>query len=192
MTDEERYQEIAGVNLIRTEPSVRFFPMWNLDDIGALKGLIEFGVELSCLGTNLIGVEIGTGFGESASILTSFPYIHFLHTCDLTNRNPERINALTLSHKLHFHHSTSIGLSEEFDNESIDFVYIDGDHSYESIQQDLYYWYNKVKPGGIIGGHDYVDVWPGVIRAVDDLCHEYGLELKRYSDHSWSTRKLSL
>jgi len=190
MDDEQQYSKITdGLNFIRKEPSVRFFPMWDLDDINAVAGLVEFGVELSSLGSNLVGVEIGTGFGESSTIFTSFPYVHFLHTCDVVNRNPERIKALIKTNKLHFHLGDSIRLSEEFDNNSLDFVYIDGNHSYEDSLKDYYYWFNKIKPGGIIGGHDYVDVWPGVVQAVDELCFKYKLQIKKYRDHSWSAKK---
>jgi len=37
---------------------------------------------------------------------------------------------------------------------SLDAVYIDGDHIYESVKKDIHAWYDKVKPGGILSGHD--------------------------------------
>ena len=191
MEDELRYTKITdGLNFIRKEPSVRFFPMWNLDDIDAIAGLIEFGTELSNLGPNLVGVEIGTGFGESATVFTSFPCVHFLHSCDVIDRNPKRIEALMKTNKMHFHLCDSIRLSEEFDNNSLDFVYIDGNHSYENCLLDCLHWFDKVKPGGIVGGHDYIDVWPGVVQAVNELCVKYKLQIKKYRDHSWSVKKM--
>jgi hypothetical protein len=52
------------------------------------------------------------------------------------------------------------GLSEDIvrlvDNNSIDFVYIDGDHRYVSVWNDLTLWYPKVRPGGILAGHDFL------------------------------------
>ena len=38
---------------------------------------------------------------------------------------------------------------------SLDFVYIDGDHSYDFVMQDIIIWSRKVRKGGIISGHDY-------------------------------------
>ena len=37
----------------------------------------------------------------------------------------------------------------------LDFVYIDGDHSYDSVMQDIILWGRKVRKGGIISGHDF-------------------------------------
>jgi cephalosporin hydroxylase len=51
---------------------------------------------------------------------------------------------------------------------SLDFVFIDAAHEYESVKEDIEAWYPKVKPGGYIGGHDYVVGKYGVYRAVDE------------------------
>jgi len=40
-------------------------------------------------------------------------------------------------------------------NDSLDFVYIDGNHTIRYVIEDLYEWYRKVKVGGAICGHDY-------------------------------------
>lgn len=42
-------------------------------------------------------------------------------------------------------------------DESLDFVYIDANHAYSAVISDLYDWYPKVRPGGILSGHDYFD-----------------------------------
>jgi hypothetical protein len=49
-------------------------------------------------------------------------------------------------------------------DESVDFIMLDGDHSYEAVKADLDAWLPKMKPGGIISGDDYT--WPGVETAV--------------------------
>ncbi len=56
--------------------------------------------------------------------------------------------------------------SSEFPEEFFDFVYIDGDHAYESVNQDISLWTSKIKKTGILAGHDYD--WPGVKQAVDE------------------------
>lgn len=43
-----------------------------------------------------------------------------------------------------------------FDDEYFDFIYIDADHTYESVKTDLDAWYPKVKKGGILSGHDFI------------------------------------
>ncbi|SDD85095.1 Methyltransferase domain-containing protein [Sphingomonas sp. YR710] len=43
------------------------------------------------------------------------------------------------------------------DNDSLDFVYIDANHSFSSTSEDLDLWFPKLKIGGIFSGHDYFD-----------------------------------
>lgn len=52
------------------------------------------------------------------------------------------------------HKGLSSVISSNFDDESLDLVYIDADHSYEGALKDLQLWYSKVKSGGIVSGHD--------------------------------------
>ena len=60
-----------------------------------------------------------------------------------------------------------------FAPESLDWVYIDGDHSYEGVKADLNAYFATVKPGGILAGDDYghQGSWfeDGVKRAVDEF-----------------------
>lgn len=50
---------------------------------------------------------------------------------------------------------TSMQAVGEFADGSLDFVYIDGDHVFDSTMSDLIMWSPKVKIGGIVAGHDY-------------------------------------
>lgn len=45
----------------------------------------------------------------------------------------------------------------EFYEGSLDFIYIDGDHSFDFVMTDIIEWSKKVKSGGIVSGHDYKD-----------------------------------
>lgn len=63
-----------------------------------------------------------------------------------------------------------------FDDEFFDWIYIDGDHSYEGVSTDLKNWISKVKMGGVISGHDFDPdpTWSvtsnfGVNRAISDF-----------------------
>jgi hypothetical protein len=51
--------------------------------------------------------------------------------------------------------ATSMQALDNFQDESLDFVYIDGNHAWQYITQDIYHWQQKVRKGGIVSGHDY-------------------------------------
>lgn len=53
-------------------------------------------------------------------------------------------------------------------NLSLDFLFIDGSHDYDSVFRDIELWRPKVRAGGIISGHDYHESWPQVMEAVND------------------------
>lgn len=54
--------------------------------------------------------------------------------------------------------SDSQNAVELFEDESLDFVYIDANHKYEYVKQDISLWYPKVRKGGILAGHDYCNM----------------------------------
>lgn len=67
----------------------------------------------------------------------------------------------------------SVDASKDFKDESLDFIYIDGNHQYESFKDDLEYWYPKVKKFGVISGDDYgIPASEGIIKALQDFCFE--------------------
>lgn len=66
----------------------------------------------------------------------------------------------------------SCNVSENFADNSLDFVYIDADHKYDSVLADIRAWWPKIKSGGILCGDDYTDSGVeefGVIPAVNDF-----------------------
>jgi predicted O-methyltransferase YrrM len=79
----------------------------------------------------------------------------------------------------------SVDAAMGVENESLDFVYIDADHDYEHCKQDIEAWFSKVRHGGLVAGHDYLD-WTvdqgapanfGVKQAVTEFCVKNGYEL---------------
>ena len=79
--------------------------------------------------------------------------------------------------------TTSEEFSKTIEDGSLDFVYIDGDHQYESCKKDLQLWIPKIKKGGIIAGHDYLAIcFLGVVNAVNET---FGSPDKTYEDTSW-------
>jgi predicted O-methyltransferase YrrM len=59
----------------------------------------------------------------------------------------------------------SLQASKLFADDSLDFIFIDANHEYEAVLNDIKYWYPKLKNGGHIAGHDYYND-EGVRRAV--------------------------
>jgi hypothetical protein len=57
--------------------------------------------------------------------------------------------------------------------DGVDLIFIDGNHSYLNVKQDIESWVPKVRRGGIISGHDYnAHRFPEVIKAVDEFFPE--------------------
>jgi hypothetical protein len=67
------------------------------------------------------------------------------------------------------HPCFSLDAATRYPDASLDYVYIDADHYYEAVCRDIDAWIPKVKPGGIIAGHDFCE-YPGygVMRAVTE------------------------
>ena len=58
---------------------------------------------------------------------------------------------------------------KDFPNRSLDFVYIDGNHSFGHVAMDLMKWNRKVRKGGIIAGHDYYQMNPNTARRLRQI-----------------------
>lgn len=93
--------------------------------------------------------------------------------------------------------STGIDAARSFDDSSIDFVYIDGDHSYDFVSKDIEAWWPKIRSGGILSGHDYCwghkqrNIPFGVMQAVDEHISNYNLEMNKTDEEfaTWWTIK---
>ncbi len=77
--------------------------------------------------------------------------------------------------KVNFLEMKSEEASKRVEDSSIDLVYIDTVHSYETTLQDINLWLPKVKAGGILCGHNYQLEWFGVVEAVRKKFKEYKL-----------------
>jgi predicted O-methyltransferase YrrM len=69
-----------------------------------------------------------------------------------------------------------------FEDNSIDMLYLDANHSYDEVLKDLHGWLPKVKEGGILGGDDYA--WRAVKKAVDQFAEDKKLTLNSY-ENTW-------
>ncbi|GMG81303.1 hypothetical protein LNKW23_05160 [Paralimibaculum aggregatum] len=78
--------------------------------------------------------------------------------------------------RVRMHRGLSTEIGPGFADGCFDWVYIDTDHSYATTRDELALYAAKVKPGGILAGHDYtsgswVSLLPyGVIAAVHEFC----------------------
>ena len=95
----------------------------------------------------------------------------------------ERVDEEIKSGQAEVHRGYSHDVLEAFPDASLDWVYIDTDHTYETTRKEIEVASRKVKPNGIIAGHDYIEgTWNywiryGVIEAVNEFCVENGWEM---------------
>lgn len=75
-------------------------------------------------------------------------------------------------------------MAEKVEDNSLDFVFIDADHEYESVIKDIKAWNPKLKPGGMICGHDIH--FEGVKRAIDQIIPDWE---KAGVDNVWYSKK---
>jgi hypothetical protein len=163
--------------------------------IGGLKDLVND------LPNGITMVEIGCYAGESADIFLSSGKIAKYYAVDPWVNGYDKNDGAS---------SSELGLAEiEFDKvvakypnvniiklkdfseaaaskvtELVDFVYIDANHLYDAVKTDITIWREKIKPNGMIGGHDYGNRHRGVKQAVD----EFYTTKKTYRDTSWMVK----
>lgn len=62
---------------------------------------------------------------------------------------------------------------EMFEDNSLDFVYLDANHRYEQVKTDIEMWFPKVKSHGIISGHDFIE---DGVRLVEGCPTDFGVQ----------------
>ena len=79
------------------------------------------------------------------------------------------------------HRKLSAEANEHFADNSLDFVYLDADHAYEAVAADIRRWFCKLRPGGILAGHDFLDgILPEGDFGVTTAVQEFGTEMGVY------------
>lgn len=127
-----------------------------------------------------VGAEIGVRKGHYSKVLCEKIKGLKIYCVDpwasYRNRRPtqEQADAIFETAKSYlkdydavFVRKTSLAAVDDFEDGSLDFVYIDGMHEFDYVMTDIICWTPKVRIGGIVAGHDYVDGFAcGVVNAV--------------------------
>ncbi|MCE9556684.1 MAG: class I SAM-dependent methyltransferase [Planctomycetes bacterium] len=187
----------------------------NAHSSGRVPNRHAFGDYLNSRGLVGDAVEVGVGRGEFSKILLDSWRGRKLHLVDpwrqmndyqdIANvgeaEQKQRMNeSLTRlaphSGRFEVHRELSLEAATRFDEGSLDFVYIDANHALQSVLEDIHAWYPKVRAGGILAGHDYIDgVLPegvfGVRSAVSQFEAETGLSAHATNERwpSWYIEK---
>lgn len=108
------------------------------------------------------GAELGVLTGENAvSLLNSLPGLEKLYCVDKWGNADRMIEYIKNIKPYQKRVKTLWMRSSEahvfVENRSLDFVFIDASHAYTSVITDIVCWAPKVKIGGIVSGHDYID-----------------------------------
>lgn len=137
------------------------------------------------------GVEIGVADGRYSEVLCQeIPELQ-LYCVDLwkeyenswrTNEHQDKTYDIAFN-KLSKYNTELIRLpsveaSLLFADDDLDFVFIDGSHTFDHVMTDIILWSRKVKKGGIVSGHDYCHFTDsGVIESVNKYCEMHKIEL---------------
>lgn len=117
-----------------------------------------------------VGAEIGVAFGQYSEILCqSNPsltlycidpwkmysdYADFNQPC--LDEHYETAKKRLAPYDCRFIKKFSMDALGDIEDEELDFVYIDANHNFLHVTEDVYWWTKKVRPDGIVSGHDYI------------------------------------
>ena len=79
----------------------------------------------------------------------------------------------------------SLDALEDIEDKSLDMVFIDASHTYEDVKDDILGWREKVRPGGILSGHDYHNRGSNKPNGVTKALQELYPSCKRAGVNSW-------
>ena len=150
--------------------------------------------------TNPVGLEIGTAEGTTALHILEKNGDVFLHCIDPysnyydwngNNLNDREavyqqfiLDVKKYESRYTLHRQTSDDAVNSFEDEQLDFIFIDGIHTYEQVLKDCENYYLKLKTGGLFSGHDFT-VIEGVNRAVKEFAEKVGKEIMTTNNDVW-------
>jgi hypothetical protein len=86
-----------------------------------------------------------------------------------------------------FVRKASMDALDDFKDGSLDFVYIDGDHDFRHIAEDIFEWSKKVRAGGIVSGHDYYCTIPQARNVICQVQYVVDAYVKTYKIENFYT-----
>jgi glycosyltransferase involved in cell wall biosynthesis len=128
------------------------------------------------------GAEIGVAAGEHSEIMCqNIEGIELLCVDYWANRWSKKLYEPAQKRLAPYNatlvKATSMDASRDVEVGSLDFVYIDANHDFDSVMMDLILWSRKVRSGGIVAGHDYDrSHMKGVVPAVDAYTKAHGIQ----------------
>jgi len=132
-----------------------------------------------------VGVEVGVQYGYfSQAILRDWK--GELKCVDVWSDPSVYAQAVANLGEKRLIRKSSVEAANDFKAGSLDFVFIDANHTYESVKQDIEAWFPKVRKGGVISGHDYCVYQDfGVIQAVDEFAAKHGYKVELTDHDMW-------
>lgn len=112
------------------------------------------------------GVEVGVFRGEFAEKVLGRWRGRRWYLVDPIVRDEARQRLSSFGDRAVFHDVRSPAAADEFEDGSLDAVYIDADHRFTAVDADIRAWWPKVCPGGLLAGHDYVNSPDPPVRGV--------------------------
>lgn len=108
-------------------------------------------------GSNLVGVEVGVDVGAHAEAILLVADIKTLHLVDIWDKDfyfgycKGRLNSKGWLHKLNYLKLDAVKAASQFDNASLDFIYLDIGQDYDLHISSFVAWVSKLREGGILG-----------------------------------------
>ncbi len=171
----------------------------------AASGYFECGTSPACVAIlpfvkpEHVGVEIGVYRGTSSTVfLDNCTFMYFIDPCVNYPENPDKdwfcpeeaflklLDQPRYRDRFKFIKGFSADVSEQVP--LVDFIFIDANHEYAYVKQDIELYWPKIKPGGFLCGHDYSGGHPGVTQAVDEFFGKLGLPVESHQ-YCWLVKK---
>ena len=140
-------------------------------ELGVFEGEFSKIINEVCQPKELYLVDLFEGyFGSGDKNRKNYHYVQ------LESEMEKLIDYFKTDNKVKIIKSSTTDFLNNLEKDYLDIVYIDADHSYTSVLNDLELSYPKIKSGGMICGHDYVPKTEAE-KAVNDFCIKFNVNI---------------
>ncbi len=150
-------------------------------EVGCWKGRSTSFIGAICnlQGTRLVCIDHWNGSNDR--LQTRYEAAHAVEDVEQTFR----ANMAGLGIAVEVIAEPSVVAALQFPLASVDRVFLDGSHDGPSVAEDLEVWGARLKPDGILAGHDYAEKYEGLRAAVDAYAAAHGLTVRRGPRDIW-------